>query len=94
LLALNGIHLVLYVYFITDAAKTAFKLINRKSKMDSLNNEEGIKPEKMNGDVRFENVSFHYPNRPSQKIFNGFNMSVKSGETNALVGTSGMFYCK
>ena len=71
-----------------DAAKTAFKLINRKSKMDSLS-EEGLRPEKTVGELRFENVHFFYPNRPGIRILNGFNLNVKNGETNALVGSSG-----
>jgi ATP-binding cassette subfamily B (MDR/TAP) protein 1 len=71
-----------------DAAKTAFKLLNRKSKTDAMS-EEGLKPEKIIGDIRFENVHFCYPNRPNLHVLNGFNLNVKNSETNALVGSSG-----
>ncbi|CAB9507684.1 Leptomycin B resistance protein pmd1 [Seminavis robusta] len=39
--------------------------------------------------VKFENVCFSYPSRKSKRIFNGFNLSIKCGETVALVGPSG-----
>ncbi|MBN9588228.1 MAG: ABC transporter [Alphaproteobacteria bacterium 64-11] len=41
------------------------------------------------GAVRFDNVSFHYPSRPSYKALNGFSLDVKQGEAVALVGPSG-----
>nr|QNH67930.1 ATP-binding cassette transporter subfamily B member 1-like protein X2 [Brachionus plicatilis] len=71
-----------------SAAKTAFKIINRKSKIDALS-EEGLKPSSIVGNIRFENVYFRYPTRPQIKILNGFNLEIKNGQTNALVGPSG-----
>ena len=71
-----------------SAAKTAFKIINRKSKIDALN-EEGLKPNSIVGNIRFENVIFRYPTRPNVTILNGFNLEIKNGQTNALVGPSG-----
>lgn len=74
------------------AAKDAFKLIERKSRIDSLS-EFGLRPVKLVGNIRFENVHFQYPNRQDVKILNGFNLLVKNGQTNALVGPSGkQFY--
>jgi ABC-type multidrug transport system fused ATPase/permease subunit len=71
-----------------DGAKTAFRIIERKSKIDPFS-EEGLKPDSVNGEVRFENVHFHYPNRPDVPILKGFDLVCKKGETNALVGPSG-----
>ena len=34
----------------------------------------------------FKDVHFAYPTRPNKKIFSGFNLSIKRGETVALVG--------
>ena len=39
--------------------------------------------------IRFRNVHFAYPSRPENPIFTGLNLSVRQGETLALVGTSG-----
>ncbi len=39
--------------------------------------------------LRFRDVHFHYPSRPKNKIFRGLNLSVREGETLAIVGPSG-----
>ena len=74
-----------------NAAKAVFRIINRKSKIDSLS-EEGLKPDNVIGNIRFENVFFNYPNRPSLKILQGLTLDCKKDETNALVGPSGKIY--
>lgn len=71
-----------------SAAKTALKVINRKSKIDSMS-EEGKTPESLRGEIKFTNVKFRYPNRSSIKVLNGINLHVNPGEVNALVGPSG-----
>lgn len=45
--------------------------------------------DKLNGEIRFENVSFSYPSRPDQIILSDFNLVLKPGQTVALVGASG-----
>ena len=39
--------------------------------------------------INFHDVEFKYPSRPEQKIFRGLEMSIKEGETIAIVGPSG-----
>ena len=39
--------------------------------------------------VQFKDVNFHYPSRPENEIFDGLNLSIKHGETLAIVGPSG-----
>jgi len=41
------------------------------------------------GEIRFDNVSFHYPSRPETKALDGFDLAVRPGETVAFVGPSG-----
>lgn len=46
-------------------------------------------PSPAKGEISFENVSFQYPARPDAPALDGVSMSVKPGETVALVGPSG-----
>ena len=46
-------------------------------------------PDHHQGNVRFENVTFHYPARPDRSALTGFSLDVHAGETVALVGPSG-----
>lgn len=71
-----------------DACEMFLKTVNRKSKIDSMS-EEGLRPDRVVGEIRFRNVFFRYPNRPNLKILNGLNLFIRPGESNALVGQSG-----
>nr|QNH67872.1 ATP-binding cassette transporter subfamily B member 1-like protein X12 [Brachionus rotundiformis] len=71
-----------------QATRTALKVINRKSKIDSMS-DKGLKPTSLEGHIEFKNVKFRYPNRPEIPILNGLNIRVKPGQVNALVGPSG-----
>lgn len=46
-------------------------------------------PTPLQGDIRFDNVVFHYPSRPDLPALDGFDLKVRPGETVALVGPSG-----
>lgn len=46
-------------------------------------------PKPAEGRIEFRNVDFTYPSRPDEKILDRFNLSVKGGETLAIVGPSG-----
>lgn len=45
--------------------------------------------DKLNGEIQFTNVTFSYPSRPDQIILRDFNLTLKPGQTVALVGSSG-----
>ncbi|MBN5089734.1 ATP-binding cassette domain-containing protein [Stenotrophomonas maltophilia] len=46
-------------------------------------------PQPLHGEIRFDDVVFHYPQRPDQAALDHFNLHVHPGETVALVGPSG-----
>ncbi|HLW23193.1 MAG TPA: ABC transporter transmembrane domain-containing protein [Steroidobacteraceae bacterium] len=46
-------------------------------------------PARVRGDLRFENVTFHYPSRPDSAALEHFSLEVSAGETVAFVGPSG-----
>ena len=41
------------------------------------------------GEIRFEDVTFHYPSRPETPALAGFDLAIRPGETVAFVGPSG-----
>ena len=46
-------------------------------------------PERMNGDITFENISFRYPSRKDTPVLQGLNLRVPSDTIVAIVGGSG-----
>jgi ATP-binding cassette subfamily B protein len=46
-------------------------------------------PSPVRGEIVFDDVTFHYPQRPEAPALEGFNLHVRPGETVALVGPSG-----
>lgn len=69
-------------------ADAVFRIIDRKSKIDPFSN-EGLKPEKVEGNLRLENVHFSYPSRPEERILKDVSLEIKRGEINAFVGSTG-----
>ena len=48
-----------------------------------------ISPLNLKGDVQFQNVQFHYPNREDVQVLSGLNLRIEPGKRLALVGPSG-----
>ncbi|KAL5716448.1 ABC-type xenobiotic transporter [Ranunculus cassubicifolius] len=71
-----------------DSATSIFKILDRKSKIDSSNN-EGTTVASVRGDIQLQHISFRYPTRPDVQIFRDLSLSIPSGKTVALVGESG-----
>ncbi|PSN32510.1 hypothetical protein C0J52_16611 [Blattella germanica] len=70
------------------SAAAIFSIIDRIPEIDSLS-KTGQKPGHLNGDIQLQGVHFQYPSRPDVKVLQGLSLSIKSGETVALVGSSG-----
>jgi ATP-binding cassette subfamily B (MDR/TAP) protein 1 len=49
----------------------------------------GLKPKKVDGHIKFENVSFAYPTRPDDPILTSLSIDIEAGKTIAFVGPSG-----
>ncbi|EEC73043.1 ABC transporter B family member 9 [Oryza sativa Japonica Group] len=73
---------------VQDAAASIFKIIDRKSKIDA-SSDDGMAPEKIEGNIEFQHVSFKYPARTDVQIFTNLCLRIPSGKTVALVGESG-----
>ena len=63
-------------------------MIDRISSINP-NSNEGLKPDKMKGNIEFKDVKFSFPSRPNVPVLNGISLKINNGETVALVGSSG-----
>nr|APD26537.1 ATP-binding cassette transporter subfamily B member 1-like X5 protein [Brachionus koreanus] len=70
------------------STKKSIRLVDRLPKIDNFSS-EGLVPEDFQGNIKFENVFFSYPNNPKINILNGLSLEIMSGTSNALVGPSG-----
>ncbi|KAF9242528.1 P-loop containing nucleoside triphosphate hydrolase protein [Melanogaster broomeanus] len=70
------------------AAAKLFATIERIPSIDS-SSPDGLKPEKVEGEITLEDVEFSYPSRPDVPIVKTLNISFPAGKTAALVGASG-----
>eukprot|EP01018_Ginkgo_biloba_P022723 Gb_08706 [translate_table: standard] len=72
----------------SDAVKSVFAILDRNSRINP-DDEKGMKPDKIEGNVEVKNVDFAYPSRPEIIIFRNFCLRIKAGSSVALVGQSG-----
>ncbi|XP_063564721.1 phosphatidylcholine translocator ABCB4 isoform X4 [Gorilla gorilla gorilla] len=70
------------------SAAHLFMLFERQPLIDSYS-EEGLKPDKFEGNITFNEVVFNYPTRANVPVLQGLSLEVKKGQTLALVGSSG-----
>ncbi|KAL7540659.1 hypothetical protein ACHAXR_010683 [Thalassiosira sp. AJA248-18] len=48
-----------------------------------------VRPQSMIGNIEFDNVSFSYPSRPTQRVLEEVTLTIRANTTTALVGSSG-----
>merc|ERR1719323_2569501 len=70
------------------AAARVFQLLDRKPLIDA-NQDAGLKLDDVHGNVDVKDAEFHYPTRPNIQILKRLKLSIKKGESIALVGESG-----
>lgn len=71
------------------ATERLMELLGTRSPITSPANPAQAPAPKGGSAISFETVTFHYPSRPAQAALSDFSLSVKAGETVALVGPSG-----
>ncbi|EDV92287.1 mitochondrial potassium channel ATP-binding subunit [Drosophila grimshawi] len=70
------------------AGSRVFEFLSLQPKVELLRGYV-IPSERLHGEIRFENVSFAYPMRPDHIVLKDFNLTLRPGQTVALVGASG-----
>ncbi|QPG76251.1 hypothetical protein FOA43_003637 [Brettanomyces nanus] len=68
------------------AASRLFELLDKKPLIDEVT---GAKIHTSKGHIKFEDVSFRYPTRPDNVIFDKLNLEIKAGSNVCIVGPSG-----
>ena len=73
------------------AATRLFELTDKPVKIPSTIGKQSFKPLRENGgcEVEFKGVSFAYPTRPQNQIFNQLNFKIEAGSNVCIVGPSG-----
>lgn len=72
----------------TNAANDTIATLDSRPEIDS-ESDEGTRVSKVKGDIKFSDVHFRYPTRPTVKVLRGLNLEIKAGTYVALVGSSG-----
>jgi ABC-type multidrug transport system fused ATPase/permease subunit len=49
---------------------------------------DGLQPKKVKGEIEFKNVTFSYPTRMQQHVFEDFSLKVEPGTSIAICGPS------
>ncbi|GAB1289405.1 ATP-dependent translocase ABCB1 [Apodemus speciosus] len=70
------------------SASHIIRIIEKTPEIDSYST-EGLKPNVLEGNVKFNEVMFNYPTRANIPVLQGLSLEVKKGQTLALVGSSG-----
>lgn len=72
----------------SQAIASVFGILDRKTQIDAENSSAEM-VDKVEGHIELQHVQFVYPARPDVVIFKDFNLSVRAGQTVAMVGQSG-----
>lgn len=71
------------------SAGRLMKLLDRTPKMHNPSNSYHSTVQNHEGNIKYTDVEFRYPTRPTIPILQGLNLEIKKGNTVALVGPSG-----
>lgn len=71
------------------ASERVLEILDEKGEDISINESENAIKEKIEGNLEFKDVQFHYPSRPEIEVLKGISFEAKAGQKVAIVGPSG-----
>ncbi|XP_070019004.1 ABC transporter B family member 19 [Nicotiana sylvestris] len=71
-----------------EAVGSVFSILDRSTRVDP-DDTEADPVESIRGDIELRHVDFAYPSRPDVSVFKDFNLRIRAGQSQALVGASG-----
>ncbi|XP_058065127.1 multidrug resistance protein homolog 49 isoform X1 [Anopheles bellator] len=71
------------------SAGRLMKLLDRTPRMHNPSSTYHSLTQRTEGDIKFTDVEFRYPTRPTVPVLQGLNLNIGKGQTVALVGPSG-----
>ncbi|KAH6801748.1 ATP binding cassette subfamily B19 [Perilla frutescens var. frutescens] len=71
-----------------EAVASVFSILDRPTKIDPDDHEAEL-IESVRGEIELRHVDFAYPSRPEVTVFRDFNLRIRAGQSQALVGASG-----
>ncbi|KAG1366428.1 ABC transporter B family member 19 [Cocos nucifera] len=71
-----------------ESIRSVFSILNRVTLIDP-DDPEAEPVGSVRGEIELRHVDFAYPSRPDIPIFNDFNLRIRAGQSQALVGASG-----
>ncbi|KAG2316364.1 hypothetical protein Bca52824_019486 [Brassica carinata] len=71
-----------------EAVGSVFSVLDRQTRIDP-DDSDADPVETIRGDIDFRHVDFAYPSRPDVMVFRDFNLRIRAGHSQALVGASG-----
>ncbi|PKA66622.1 ABC transporter B family member 19 [Apostasia shenzhenica] len=71
-----------------ESIRSVFSILNRRTHIDADDPEAEV-VDSIRGEIELRHVDFAYPSRPEITIFKDFNLRIRAGQSQALVGASG-----
>ncbi|KAL3624170.1 ABC transporter B member 19 [Castilleja foliolosa] len=71
-----------------EAVGSVFSILDRSTRIDP-DDTEADPVESIRGEIELRHVDFAYPSRPDVMVFKDFNLRIRAGQSQALVGASG-----
>jgi ABC transporter fused permease/ATP-binding protein len=71
------------------ASERVLEILAEQGEDVSIDEKSNQIRQKVEGDIAFDNVNFHYPSRPEIEVLKGVSFEAKTGQKIAIVGPSG-----